>query len=68
MTDFYTDSCEEYILGRDALPMWLWEKVEVFKSGDDIRYEFHGSFNDIYGRNGDLVRVKGRKWWVISNE
>ena len=56
---------EEFVLGQDKLPTWLWNKVMIFRSGDSFKYEFHGKFYDIIASKGDTVVVEGRKWWVI---
>lgn len=58
---------QEFVLGTDPIPDWIWKKTMVFKSGDEIKYEIHGVFTDVIASKGDVLTVEGMKWWVTKN-
>lgn len=58
---------QEFVLGTDPIPEWIWNKTMVFKSGDGVKYEIQGMFHDIVAENGDVLTVEGMKWWVTKN-
>ena len=62
-----TKKVEKYVLGQDKLPDWLWNKVMMFRSGGEFKYEFYGKYHDVYASKGDVVVVEGRKWWITKN-
>lgn len=58
---------QEYVLGTDPIPEWIWNKTMIFRSGDGFKFEFHGKFQDVIASAGDVLTVEGSKWWVSKN-